>query len=67
MDQDIKGEEDGPLGKIFRSIASGGRSVESSVDNQLAQKEAQALYDVVFYQYFIINIFIKIECFLKLK
>jgi hypothetical protein len=49
LDEDIRGEQGGPLGKIFRSIAGGGRSTESSIDNELAKKEAQALYDVIFY------------------
>jgi hypothetical protein len=49
LDKDLKNEESGPLGRIFRSIASGNRVNDSSVDQNLAKKEAQALYDVIFY------------------
>jgi hypothetical protein len=39
-------EEGCKLGRIFRSIAAAGRSQSTIVDLQLAQKEAQELYDV---------------------
>ena len=45
MDKDIKHEEDGDLGRLFRSIASGGRSDSKEVDLAAAKKEAQNLYD----------------------
>ena len=48
LDKDLKGEEGGPLGRIFRSIASGNRASGNSVDQNLAKTEAQALYDVTF-------------------
>ena len=48
LEEDLKGEEKGWLGRIFRSIASGGRPTDSNVDSGLAQKEAQELYDVSF-------------------
>jgi hypothetical protein len=46
LDKDIAHEEGGPLGRIFRSIASGNRPENGAVDNNLAKKEAQELYDV---------------------
>jgi hypothetical protein len=46
LDKDIAHEEGGHLGRIFRSIASGNRSDSRNVDNDLAKKEAQELYDV---------------------
>jgi annexin A7/11 len=56
LDKDLKGEEGGPLGRIFRSVAGGNRAHTAvGVDNNLAQKEAQELYDVI-----IIIIFYKI-------
>jgi annexin A7/11 len=45
LDKDIEDEQNGPLGRIFRSIVSGGRPDNSSVDYGLAEKEAQELYD----------------------
>jgi len=39
-------EEGCKLGRIFRSIAAGGRSQSKTIDLQLAQKEAHDLYDV---------------------
>ncbi|CAF0882774.1 unnamed protein product [Brachionus calyciflorus] len=45
LEEDIKGEEDGPLGRLFRSIATGDRPSGYSVDFILAQKEAQELFD----------------------
>ena len=46
LDEDIRGEEGGPIGRIFRSIAAGGRPTGSNVDSQLAKQESQQLYDV---------------------
>ena len=48
LDNDLKDEEGGPLGKIFRSIASGKRASGNLVDYNLAKTEAQALYDVTY-------------------
>lgn len=45
LDKDIKGEEGGPLGKIMRSVASGGRSGDKNANHEMAKKEAQELYD----------------------
>jgi len=45
LEKDIKDEEDGPLGRIFRSLASGDRPTGSAVDSNLAKEEAQKLYD----------------------
>ena len=46
LDKDLSDEEGGPLGKIFRSIAGAGRAENMSVDMNIAQKDAQDLYDV---------------------
>lgn len=46
LEDDLKGEEDGPLGRVFRSLATADRPSGSGVDMGLAQKEAQELYDV---------------------
>jgi len=45
LEDDLKGEEDGPLGRVFRSIATADRPTGPAVDMALAQKEAQELYD----------------------
>jgi hypothetical protein len=45
LNEDMANEEGGPLGRIFRSISSGGRGQEKRADQELAQKEAQELYD----------------------
>jgi annexin A7/11 len=45
LEKDLANEEKGPLGKIFRSIASAGRAESRAVDQGLANKEAQELYD----------------------
>lgn len=45
LEKDIKSEEDGPLGRIFRSLASGDRPSGRAVDQALAKAEAQQLYD----------------------
>ena len=46
LEKDIKNEEQGPLGRIFRSLASGDRPGGENVDAGLAREEAQQLYDV---------------------
>ncbi len=48
LEKDIKSEEDGPLGRIFRSLASGDRPSGNAVDQGLAHTEAKQLYDVSF-------------------
>lgn len=45
LDKDMAKEEGGPLGRIFRSITSGGRAENRAADLNLAKKEAQELYD----------------------
>lgn len=45
MEKDIEKEEGGALGRIFRSLSQGVRPASSSVDSELAKKEAQELYD----------------------
>lgn len=45
LDKDIANEEGGALGRIFRSLASGGRSENGNFDLNQAQKDAQDLYD----------------------
>jgi len=48
LDEAMRGEEGGKLGRIFRSIAAGNRAEatdDSDVDCALAEKEAQELYD----------------------
>ena len=48
LDKVLADEEGGDLGRIFRSIANGRRpaNTSSGVDNDLAKKEAQELYNV---------------------
>lgn len=45
LEQDLAEEQNGDLGRLFRSIVSASRPSTSSVDSVLAQKEAQELYD----------------------
>ena len=46
MEDDIKDEERGDTERVYRSIATGDRPSGSAVDNALAEKEAQDLYNV---------------------
>lgn len=46
LEKDLEREEGGALGRIFRSLAQGVRPQSAIVDNALAKKEAQELYDV---------------------
>ena len=46
MENDLRHEERGDLGHLFRSVISAERPSTNSVDNDLAKKEAQELYDV---------------------
>ena len=46
MESELKYEERGPIGNIFRSLASGDRPGGGNVDLALAQDEAQQLYNV---------------------
>jgi hypothetical protein len=46
LEQDLANEENGPLGRLFRSLATGDRPSGNAVDSALAQKEAQEFYDV---------------------
>ena len=55
MEQDLSGEQVGGLGHIFRSIASGGRDGSRNVDSGLAEKEADDLYKVDNYLWYIIK------------
>ena len=48
LEKDIKSEEDGPLGRIFRSLASGDRPWTFNADESLAQEEAKQLFAVNF-------------------
>jgi hypothetical protein len=60
LDKDIEKEEGGALGRIFRSLAQGVRPASNGIDQELAKREAQELYDVclmIFYL-FIYKIFI---------
>lgn len=45
LEKEIKNEEDGPLGRIFRSLASADRPSGRNVDGAMAQEEAKQLYD----------------------
>jgi hypothetical protein len=46
LESELKYEERGPVGNIFRSLASGDRPSGNNVDSALAQEEAQQLYNV---------------------
>jgi hypothetical protein len=46
LEQDLKKEESGDLGRLCRAIASGGRSGNHGYDIEFIKKETQALYDV---------------------
>lgn len=46
LDEAIAGEQDGDFGRVLRSVASGNRDDSDDVDQELAEKEAQELYDV---------------------
>jgi hypothetical protein len=45
LEKDIANEEGKEFGRILRSISSGNRPESTGVDQELAQKEAQELYD----------------------
>jgi annexin A7/11 len=45
LEDDIKDEEHGDTERVYRSIATGDRPSGSAVDNALAEKEAQDLYN----------------------
>lgn len=45
LENDISGDVGGPFGRILRSVASGGRPENRGVDEALAQREAQELYE----------------------
>lgn len=47
LEDDLKDEGEGALGKLYRSIVSGDRPTGIPVDLEIAKKEAQELYDVV--------------------
>ena len=49
LEKDIKNEEQGALGRIFRSLASGERPGGENTDLVLAREEAQQLYDVRYF------------------
>jgi hypothetical protein len=46
LESELNNEEKGPLGNIFRSLASGDRPSGNNVDSALAQEEAQQLFNV---------------------
>lgn len=45
LDESIKSEQGGDLGRILRSIASGGRASNHGFDPDTVKKEAEALFD----------------------
>lgn len=45
MEVDLKNEEGGDLGRLFRSLASGGRRENHGYDKDYIEKETQNLYD----------------------
>jgi annexin A7/11 len=45
LEEDLSSEQNGYLGRIFRSIATGNRPESSGYDEELAKSEAQELYD----------------------
>jgi hypothetical protein len=54
LESDLKKEGLGLLGRIFRSITTGGREVSTAIsfsraNKELAKQEAQELYDVILY------------------
>lgn len=46
FEEDIKGEAEGSLERLYRSIATGDRPTGTSVDQGLADAEAKEIYDV---------------------
>jgi hypothetical protein len=46
LDQDIADDVGSHLGRLLRSLASGGRSEANNVDAELAKSEADELYKV---------------------
>jgi hypothetical protein len=48
LSDDIKNEDGSDLGRVFRSLASGGRAENHGFDPAEVKREAQALYDVIF-------------------
>ena len=45
--KDIAHEEGSDLGRLFRALASGGRSTELEVQHKLAKEDAEDLYKVL--------------------
>lgn len=46
LESDLVNEETGLLGRLIRSLATGARSSSNDVDVELAEKEAQEIFDV---------------------
>ena len=49
LENDLKNEESGSLGRLFRSLSTSERSDSIDADIDLAKKEAQKLYNVSFF------------------
>jgi hypothetical protein len=47
IEADLRNEQGGDLGRLYRSIASGGRSENHGYDQNLVKSEAQQIYDVI--------------------
>ncbi len=45
LEQDLKHDEYGPVGKVYHAIASGSRA-DSNVDHDLATSDAKTIYKV---------------------
>lgn len=45
LDEKVASEQGGDFGRVLRSVASGNRDDSDEVDQELAEKEAQELYD----------------------
>ena len=53
LDEKVASEQGGDFGRVLRSVASGNRDDSDDVDQELAEKEAQELYDVNFINFVI--------------
>jgi hypothetical protein len=62
LEDDIKDEDSGDSGRVYRSIAAGERPSETRADKSLAEKDAQEFYNV-FYVFKLI--IIALNCFYK--
>ena len=46
LDKDIQDEQNGPLGRMFRSLVNANRPYNEQIDTDLAEREAKEIFAV---------------------